>query len=92
MSSTIFQSLTTFFSGNGHHSPPHPTISPNQQFLSQNLAITPLNFTRVTFPRIINSWWGWEYFVYHSLKMPSRKFNGTAPCGLMRYHQITMHE
>ncbi|KAJ0535402.1 hypothetical protein HanIR_Chr09g0430301 [Helianthus annuus] len=27
MSSTIISSLTTFFSGNGHHSPPHPTIS-----------------------------------------------------------------
>ncbi|MFS7919380.1 hypothetical protein Hanom_Chr03g00212041 [Helianthus anomalus] len=27
MSSTIFSSLTTFFSGIGHHSPPHPTIS-----------------------------------------------------------------
>ncbi|KAJ0545488.1 hypothetical protein HanIR_Chr08g0350381 [Helianthus annuus] len=40
MSATIFLSLTTFFSGNGHHSPPHPTISPNQQFLSQNQIIT----------------------------------------------------
>ncbi|MFS8030640.1 hypothetical protein Hanom_Chr17g01536391 [Helianthus anomalus] len=47
MSSTIFPSLTTFFGGHGHHSPLHPTISPNQQFLSQNLAITPLNFKRV---------------------------------------------
>ncbi|MFS8031671.1 hypothetical protein Hanom_Chr17g01548631 [Helianthus anomalus] len=28
MSSTIFSSLTTFFGGNGHHSPPHPTICP----------------------------------------------------------------
>ncbi|MFS8028933.1 hypothetical protein Hanom_Chr16g01516381 [Helianthus anomalus] len=28
MSSTIFSSLTTFFGGNGHHSPSHPTISP----------------------------------------------------------------
>ncbi|MFS7971304.1 hypothetical protein Hanom_Chr09g00831171 [Helianthus anomalus] len=28
MSSTIFPSLTTFFSGGGHHSSPHPTISP----------------------------------------------------------------
>ncbi|MFS7962864.1 hypothetical protein Hanom_Chr08g00731511 [Helianthus anomalus] len=28
MSSTIFLSLTTFFSGNGHHLLPHPTISP----------------------------------------------------------------
>ncbi|MFS8008414.1 hypothetical protein Hanom_Chr14g01272551 [Helianthus anomalus] len=28
MSLTIFPSLTTFFGGNGHHSPPHPTISP----------------------------------------------------------------
>ncbi|MFS7959164.1 hypothetical protein Hanom_Chr08g00687411 [Helianthus anomalus] len=28
MSSPIFSSLTTFFSGGGHHSPPHPTISP----------------------------------------------------------------
>ncbi|MFS7919435.1 hypothetical protein Hanom_Chr03g00212661 [Helianthus anomalus] len=27
-SSTIFPSLTTFFSGSGHHSSPHPTISP----------------------------------------------------------------
>ncbi|MFS7970604.1 putative exoribonuclease II transcription factor C2H2 family [Helianthus anomalus] len=25
---TIFPSLTTIFSGGGHHSPPHPTISP----------------------------------------------------------------
>ncbi|MFS7932877.1 hypothetical protein Hanom_Chr04g00373071 [Helianthus anomalus] len=28
MSSTIFPSLITFFSGGGHHSSPHPTISP----------------------------------------------------------------
>ncbi|MFS8032416.1 putative Heme oxygenase (biliverdin-producing) [Helianthus anomalus] len=28
MSSTIFPSLTTFFSRGGHHSSPHPTISP----------------------------------------------------------------
>ncbi|MFS7907885.1 hypothetical protein Hanom_Chr01g00076731 [Helianthus anomalus] len=28
MSSTIFPSLTTIFSGGGHHSSPHPTISP----------------------------------------------------------------
>ncbi|MFS8031547.1 hypothetical protein Hanom_Chr17g01547171 [Helianthus anomalus] len=28
MPSTIFPSLTTFFSWGGHHSPPHPTISP----------------------------------------------------------------
>ncbi|MFS7940600.1 hypothetical protein Hanom_Chr05g00466341 [Helianthus anomalus] len=28
MSLTIFPSLTTIFSGGGHHSPPHPTISP----------------------------------------------------------------
>ncbi|MFS8025631.1 hypothetical protein Hanom_Chr16g01477391 [Helianthus anomalus] len=28
MSSTIFPVLTIFFGGNGHHSPPHPTISP----------------------------------------------------------------
>ncbi|MFS7890797.1 hypothetical protein Hanom_Chr00s000130g01624941 [Helianthus anomalus] len=28
MSSTIFSSLTTFFRWGGHHSPPHPTISP----------------------------------------------------------------
>ncbi|KAJ0853933.1 hypothetical protein HanRHA438_Chr14g0656871 [Helianthus annuus] len=28
MSSTIFPSLTTFFSGGGHHSSSHPTISP----------------------------------------------------------------
>ncbi|MFS8034088.1 hypothetical protein Hanom_Chr17g01577091 [Helianthus anomalus] len=30
MSLTIFPSLTTIFSGGGHHSPPHPTIPPNQ--------------------------------------------------------------
>ncbi|MFS7961895.1 hypothetical protein Hanom_Chr08g00720361 [Helianthus anomalus] len=35
-----FPLLTTFFSGNGHHSPPHPTISPNQQLPSQNKTIT----------------------------------------------------
>ncbi|MFS7947526.1 hypothetical protein Hanom_Chr06g00549301 [Helianthus anomalus] len=28
MSLTIFPSLTTIFSGGGHHSSPHPTISP----------------------------------------------------------------
>ncbi|MFS7983282.1 hypothetical protein Hanom_Chr11g00972701 [Helianthus anomalus] len=28
MSLTIFPSLTTFFSGGGHHSSPHPTIFP----------------------------------------------------------------
>ncbi|MFS7991114.1 hypothetical protein Hanom_Chr12g01067011 [Helianthus anomalus] len=28
MSLTIFPSLITIFSGGGHHSPPHPTISP----------------------------------------------------------------
>ncbi|MFS8027619.1 hypothetical protein Hanom_Chr16g01500831 [Helianthus anomalus] len=35
MSLTIFPSLTTIFSGGGHHSPPHPTIPPNQQIPSQ---------------------------------------------------------
>ncbi|MFS7973219.1 hypothetical protein Hanom_Chr09g00854081 [Helianthus anomalus] len=28
MSLTIFPSLTTIFTRGGHHSPPHPTISP----------------------------------------------------------------
>ncbi|MFS8015458.1 hypothetical protein Hanom_Chr15g01356701 [Helianthus anomalus] len=28
MSLTIFPSFTTIFSGGGHHSSPHPTISP----------------------------------------------------------------
>ncbi|MFS7907821.1 hypothetical protein Hanom_Chr01g00075841 [Helianthus anomalus] len=28
MSLTIFPSLTSIFSRGGHHSPPHPTISP----------------------------------------------------------------
>ncbi|MFS8020913.1 hypothetical protein Hanom_Chr16g01421361 [Helianthus anomalus] len=36
MSSTIFPSLTTIFSGGDHHSSPHSTISPNQQIHSQN--------------------------------------------------------
>ncbi|MFS8003602.1 hypothetical protein Hanom_Chr13g01215851 [Helianthus anomalus] len=40
MSSTIFPSLTTFFSGGGHHSSPHPTIPPNQQIPSQNKTLT----------------------------------------------------
>ncbi|MFS8015565.1 hypothetical protein Hanom_Chr15g01358181 [Helianthus anomalus] len=30
MLSTIFPSLTTIFSGGGHHSSPHPTIPPPQ--------------------------------------------------------------
>ncbi|MFS8002008.1 hypothetical protein Hanom_Chr13g01197041 [Helianthus anomalus] len=28
MAATIFPLLTTFFSRNGYHSPPHPTIFP----------------------------------------------------------------
>ncbi|MFS7961343.1 hypothetical protein Hanom_Chr08g00713841 [Helianthus anomalus] len=40
MSLTIFPSLTSIFSGGGHHSPPHPTIPPNQQIPSQNKTIT----------------------------------------------------
>ncbi|MFS7972810.1 hypothetical protein Hanom_Chr09g00849221 [Helianthus anomalus] len=40
MSLTIFPSLTSIFSGGGHHSSPHPTISPNQQIPSQNKTLT----------------------------------------------------
>ncbi|MFS8027018.1 hypothetical protein Hanom_Chr16g01493561 [Helianthus anomalus] len=36
MSATIFPSLVTFFSGGGHHSPPHPTISPQLTITLKN--------------------------------------------------------
>ncbi|MFS7931532.1 hypothetical protein Hanom_Chr04g00357061 [Helianthus anomalus] len=35
ISATIFPSRTTFFSGGGHHSSPHPTISPQPTIHSQ---------------------------------------------------------
>ncbi|MFS7925893.1 hypothetical protein Hanom_Chr04g00290561 [Helianthus anomalus] len=40
MSSTIFPSLTTFFSGGGHHSSPHPTIFPQPTNTLTNKTIT----------------------------------------------------
>ncbi|MFS7969665.1 hypothetical protein Hanom_Chr09g00811831 [Helianthus anomalus] len=47
MSLTIFLSLTTIFSGGGHHSSPHQQFPPNQQFHSQTQTITALIFPRV---------------------------------------------
>ncbi|KAJ0945099.1 hypothetical protein HanPSC8_Chr03g0124271 [Helianthus annuus] len=78
MSSTIFPSLTTFFSGGGHHSSPHPTISPNQQFHPQNQTITALIFPRKMPSRV-------NYMAAVGTIWPSRvirKYNVTAPGSL----------
>ncbi|MFS8000976.1 hypothetical protein Hanom_Chr13g01184891 [Helianthus anomalus] len=63
MSSTIFSSLTTFFSRGGHHSPPHPTISPQptitltKQFPSRVKKITKIDFVEnITRGRLEAGW------------------------------------
>ncbi|MFS7966002.1 hypothetical protein Hanom_Chr09g00768751 [Helianthus anomalus] len=90
MSSTIFPSLTTFFGGNGHHSPPHSTVSPNQQFHSQNLAIMALIFPRVilwNMPSRVN-----YMGAVGILNLPRviRNYNVIAPPPLIGIHIIQM--
>ncbi|MFS7948342.1 hypothetical protein Hanom_Chr06g00558901 [Helianthus anomalus] len=64
MSLTIFPSLTTIFSGGGHHSSPHPTISPQSTIPLTNPNHHGVNFsTRYTFKHAITRyviWWRWE--------------------------------
>ncbi|MFS7888530.1 hypothetical protein Hanom_Chr00s000001g01596291 [Helianthus anomalus] len=63
MSLTIFPSLTTIFSGGGHHSSPHPTISPQPTIPLTNPNHHAVNFsTRYTFKHPITRyviWWRW---------------------------------
>ncbi|MFS7948892.1 hypothetical protein Hanom_Chr06g00565161 [Helianthus anomalus] len=53
MSSTIFSSLTTFSSGGGHHSPPHPTISPQPTIHSQKITSRVVKITKLDFCYIL---------------------------------------
>ncbi|MFS7976881.1 hypothetical protein Hanom_Chr10g00897531 [Helianthus anomalus] len=85
MSSTIFSSLTTFFCGNGRHSPPHPTISPQPTITLKKNHHGREENNEIRFRGAITRfrlWWRWKFLAHHALKIPSRKNNAATPGGL----------
>ncbi|KAJ0507974.1 hypothetical protein HanIR_Chr11g0512171 [Helianthus annuus] len=68
MSSTIIPSLGMDFSGNTHHSPPHPTIS----FKTNNFPHNPISHHASKIPRLLKLTrctfeWRWCLGTHHSL-------------------------
>ncbi|MFS8005762.1 hypothetical protein Hanom_Chr13g01241111 [Helianthus anomalus] len=79
MSSTIFPSLTTFFSGGGHHSSPHPTISPQP---TNTLTIKPSRRGKNNENGIALMYHAWNFMPAVGTTWPSRviqMYNVTAP-------------